>query len=83
MRRENAHKRLLPRLSAISTVTEVLMAWGCVRPDRESGEVIPGPFGRCPTEGALEILWESNQLLDARKATALQQDEAIQHRMKH
>jgi hypothetical protein len=32
----------------------VLMAWGFVRPDRESGEVVPGPFGRCPTEGALD-----------------------------
>jgi hypothetical protein len=32
----------------------VYMAWGYVRPDRESGEVIPGPFGRCPSEGALD-----------------------------
>ena len=32
----------------------VLMAWGFVRPDRESGEAIPGPFGRCSTEGALD-----------------------------
>ena len=32
----------------------VLMAWGFVRPDRDSGEVIPGPFGRCSTEGALD-----------------------------
>ncbi len=32
----------------------VLMAWGYARPDRESGEVIPGPFGRCSTEGALD-----------------------------
>ena len=30
------------------------MAWGYVRPDRESGEVIRGPFGRCPAEGALD-----------------------------
>jgi hypothetical protein len=32
----------------------VFMAWGYVRPDRESGEAIPGPFGRCSTEGALD-----------------------------
>jgi hypothetical protein len=32
----------------------VLMAWGYVRPDRGSGEAIPGPFGRCPTEGAID-----------------------------
>ncbi len=32
----------------------VLMAWGYVRPDRESGQVISGPFGRCPAEGALD-----------------------------
>ncbi len=32
----------------------VLMAWGFVRPDRESGEAIPGPFGRCSSEGALD-----------------------------
>ena len=32
----------------------VLMAWGYVRPDRESCQAIPGPFGRCPAEGALD-----------------------------
>ena len=32
----------------------VLMAWGYVRPDRESGEAISGPFARCPAEGALD-----------------------------
>jgi hypothetical protein len=32
----------------------VFMAWGYVRPDRESSQVIPGPFGRCPSEGALD-----------------------------
>ncbi len=32
----------------------VLMAWGYVRPDRGSGEAIPGPFGRCPAEGAID-----------------------------
>ncbi len=32
----------------------VLMAWGYVRPDRESGEAIPGPFGRCSAEGACD-----------------------------
>ena len=30
------------------------MAWGYVRPDRESGEAIPGPFGRCSAEGACD-----------------------------
>jgi hypothetical protein len=30
------------------------MAWGYVRPDRESGAVIPGPFDRCPPEGAID-----------------------------
>ncbi len=30
------------------------MAWGYVRPDRESCQAIPGPFGKCPTEGALD-----------------------------
>jgi type II secretory pathway pseudopilin PulG len=34
----------------------VQMAWGYVRPDRETGEVIPGPFGRCPSEGPLDEL---------------------------
>ncbi len=32
----------------------VLMAWGYVRPDRGSGEAIPGPFGRCPAQGAID-----------------------------
>ena len=32
----------------------VLMAWGYVRPDRDSGEVVPGPFGRCAAEGAID-----------------------------
>jgi hypothetical protein len=32
----------------------VFMAWGYVRPDRESSEVIPGPFGRCPSEGPID-----------------------------
>jgi hypothetical protein len=31
-----------------------LMAWGYVRPDRDSGEVVPGPFGRCAAEGAID-----------------------------
>lgn len=32
----------------------VSMAWGYVRPDRGSGEAVPGPFGRCPAEGAID-----------------------------
>ena len=32
----------------------VLMAWGYVRPDRDSCEVVPGPFERCAAEGAID-----------------------------
>lgn len=30
------------------------MVWGYVRPDRDSGAVVPGPFDRCPPEGAID-----------------------------
>ncbi len=40
-----------------------LMAWGYVRPDRESGETIPGPFGRCPPEGACNASGQPSPLL--------------------
>ena len=32
---------------------EVQAAWGYVQPDRETGTVAPGPFGRCPSDGVL------------------------------
>ena len=32
----------------------VQMAWGYVRPDRDAGEVVPGPFERCSAAGAID-----------------------------